>query len=55
MAKSSTWLIEHKHNVYSQAGEDGIIEKTLEVISENDKWCVEFGVWDGLFLTNTRY
>ena len=55
MSKTSTWLLEHKRDVYSQAGEDGIIEKILETIPENDKWCVEFGAWDGLFLTNTRH
>lgn len=54
MSKASTWLLEYKRDVYSQTGEDGIIEKILEVIPENDKWCVEFGAWDGLFLTNTR-
>ena len=54
MNRCSTWLLEHKRNVYSQTGEDGIIEKILDIIPRNDKWCVEFGAWDGLFLTNTR-
>ena len=54
MSRVSTWLLEHKHDVFSQTGEDGIIAKILEVISENDKWCVEFGAWDGMYLTNTR-
>jgi hypothetical protein len=55
MSRASTWLLEHKRDVYSQTGEDGIIEKILEVIPRNDKWCVEFGAWDGLFMTNTRH
>nr|VFK11678.1 MAG: Methyltransferase FkbM domain-containing protein [Candidatus Kentron sp. LPFa] len=55
MSKSSTWLLEYKRDVYSQAGEDGIIEKIIEVIPRSDKWCVEFGAWDGLFLSNTRH
>ena len=55
MDKTSLWLAEHQRNVYSQTGEDGIIEKILETLPENDKWCVEFGAWDGLHLTNTRY
>lgn len=55
MSRSPTWLLEHKRDIYSQTGEDGIIEKILEVISSNNKWCVEFGAWDGLFLTNTRH
>jgi len=48
-------LFEHKRDVYSQTGEDGIIEKILETLPENDEWCVEFGAWDGQYLTNTRY
>ncbi len=51
--KSPTWLSEYKRDVYSQTGEDGIIEKILEVIPENDQWCVEFGAWDGRHLSNT--
>jgi hypothetical protein len=54
MSRASAWLLEHKHDVYSQTGEDGIIAKILEVLPENDKWCVEFGAWDGLTITNTR-
>lgn len=55
MNKPSTWLLDYKRNVYSQSGEDGIIEKILELIPTKDKWCVEFGAWDGLFSSNTRY
>ena len=54
MTKASTWLLDHKHDVYSQSGEDGIIEKILEVLPHHDRWCVEFGAWDGLHLSNTR-
>jgi len=53
--KNSTWLLDFRRNVYSQTGEDGIIEKILEVIPSNDNWCVEFGAWDGIFMTNTRH
>ena len=55
MSRASTWLLDYKRDVYSQTGEDGVIEKIFEVIPQNDRWCVEFGAWDGLFLTNTRY
>jgi hypothetical protein len=55
MDRSPTWLFAHKRDVYSQRGEDGIIEKLLELIPDKDKWCIEFGAWDGLFLSNTRY
>ena len=43
-------------NVYSQNGEDGIIEEMLGRISNTsqlDGWCVEFGAWDGIYLSNT--
>jgi len=51
--KQNTWLNAFAGNVTSQYGEDGIIEKILEVIGENDGWCVEFGSWDGKSCSNT--
>ncbi|MHC4657563.1 MAG: hypothetical protein ACYS83_00085 [Planctomycetota bacterium] len=51
--KPNTWLNEFARRVTSQQGEDGIIEKMLEVIGDNNKWCVEFGSWDGKKLSNT--
>lgn len=54
MSKASTWLLEYKYNKYSQTGEDGIIAQILEIIPYGNKWCVEFGAWDGQYLTNTR-
>lgn len=54
MARDSAWLLEHKADVYSQTGEDGIIEAILSRIGERDRWCVEFGAWDGQHLSNTR-
>jgi hypothetical protein len=53
MAKPNCWLNEFAGNVTSQFGENGIIEKVLEVIGKNDKWCVEFGSWDGQRCSNT--
>ena len=55
MKRSSTWLLDHKRDEYSQTGEDGVIERILEELPERDNWCVEFGAWDGLHLTNTRH
>lgn len=52
---ADTWLQEHRADVYSQTGEDGVIRKLLEVLPETDRWCVEFGAWDGLHLSNTRH
>lgn len=51
--RKNTWLMDYSKNVTSQHGEDGIIEKILEIIGEADKWCVEFGSWDGMFCSNT--
>ena len=51
--KENDWLISYMRNVTSQTGEDGIIEKIFEIIKENDKWCVEFGAWDGKKFSNT--
>jgi len=47
------WLFRHARNVHSQKGEDGIIEKILEVLGTKQGWCVEFGAWDGEYLSNT--
>ncbi len=44
---------EHKHDVYSQNGEDGVIEKMLNILSIKDGWVCEFGAWDGKHLSNT--
>lgn len=42
------------HRVTSQYGEDGIIASALDRIGpECDRWCVEFGAWDGRHLSNT--
>ncbi len=54
MATTDAWLLEHRSDVHLQAGEDGIIRKILETLPGNDRWCVEFGAWDGLYLSNTR-
>ena len=42
-----------KKNIYSQNGEDGIIEYLLDKIEDKDYWCCEFGAWDGQHLSNT--
>ncbi len=52
--KRNTWLLDFKDDVYSQTGEDGIIQKVLKEIGDTDKWCVEFGAWDGSKFSNTR-
>jgi hypothetical protein len=47
------WLSKYASNVASQCGQDGILEKMLDVIGAENRWCVEFGAWDGKYLSNT--
>jgi hypothetical protein len=49
-----TWLAGFRHNACSQTGEDGVIERALQVLPHRDQWCVEFGAWDGRHLSNVR-
>jgi hypothetical protein len=42
-----------KKNIYSQNGEDGIVEFLINKLEEKDFWCCEFGAWDGKHLSNT--
>lgn len=49
-------LSSYQSNVYSQFGEDGVTREILRRISMDTQlnfWCVEFGAWDGLHLSNT--
>ena len=40
-------------NIFSQFGEDGIIEEIFDRLGKNsDKHCCEFGAWDGEYLSN---
>lgn len=54
--KDPNWLYKYSSNVYSQTGEDGIIQKILEILpkSNKQKWCVDVGAWDGHHISNTR-
>lgn len=42
-------------NVNSQNGEDGILEWLFGKIGFKGKLAVEFGAWDGIYLSNIRY
>ncbi len=41
-------------NVYSQAGQDGILREIFARLGIADGVFVEFGAWDGRFLSNCR-
>ena len=53
MRPDCAWLLDHRTNVTSQIGQDGILAKIFELIGEGEKFCVEFGAWDGKYLSNT--
>jgi hypothetical protein len=46
-------LVNHHKDIYSQSGEDGIIEKIFSVISPTSFYAVEIGAWDGFLYSNT--
>jgi hypothetical protein len=50
----STNFLNFKKNIFSQNGEDGIIEEIFKRIGFSSKLCCEFGAWDGIHLSNTR-
>jgi hypothetical protein len=53
LRQASRTLCQFASNVTSQSGEDGIIAKALSVLPKRDRWCVEFGAWDGKQYSNT--
>ena len=48
-------LADYAQNVYSQYGEDGILAEIIRRLGDKrlNRWCVEVGAWDGVFLSNT--
>lgn len=47
-------LSRYKENIWSQAGEDGILNHLIKIdFGFTNKWCCEFGAWDGKKYSNT--
>ena len=50
-------LVTYSRDVTSQFGEDGMIEEIFRRLGNGsvceNGWCVEFGAWDGMYLSNT--
>jgi len=47
-------LFEFERSVFSQFGEDGVIERIFQIIEPTHRFAVEFGAGDGVRLSNTR-
>jgi hypothetical protein len=47
-------LLWHYGNVHSQLGQDGILAEVLRRLQLSTGWFVEFGAWDGVYLSNCR-
>jgi hypothetical protein len=45
-------MLSYRQNIYSQNGEDGVLEHILNNIETNNT-CCEFGAWDGKHFSNT--
>jgi hypothetical protein len=50
--KCGSPYLKYSKNVYTQNGEDGILEKILDELNLNSGNVVEFGAWDGIYLSN---
>jgi len=50
---SNNFYCTYAKNVYSQNGEDGIVEELLKRLDITTGWVCEFGAWDGVYLSNT--
>jgi hypothetical protein len=46
-------LLQFRADVHSQNGEDGVLAEIFRRLGIERGWCVEFGAWDGMHLSNT--
>ena len=50
--KVNSPLLAYRSDVTSQCGEDGIIAHVCDVIEPANRYCIEFGAWDGKLYSN---
>jgi hypothetical protein len=48
-------LEQAERRVFSQNGEDGVIDAIFKMVKTGSKYCVEFGAADGFTISNTRF
>lgn len=53
LISNNNWFESYKRDITSQTGEDGILERIFEIIPGENRWCCEFGAWDGKKYSNT--
>jgi hypothetical protein len=46
-------LLAYRGGPHSQNGEDGVLAEIFRRLEIDSGWCVEFGAWDGRYLSNT--
>jgi hypothetical protein len=51
---SQNSLLTHAKNIFSQCGDDGILEAIFGRLGIRTGYFVEFGAWDGIYLSNSR-
>ena len=54
-AEFISWLQSKERSVYSQHGEDGVFEALIGKIPTAGNFIVEFGAYDGICMSNSRY
>lgn len=52
MSKHRSYYLNFIKNIFSQNGEDGIIEKLFNDLKISNGVLCEFGAWDGIYLSN---
>lgn len=53
LRKENAYLSQAVANITSQSGEDGIIAAIFSILGARNRYCVEFGAWDGKVGSNT--